>query len=310
MNRITIVPWNHRNEHQVPEQASQDAPALTEENFPGLPSSTQSVIPRPHPSGSHWAEIVSSGRRFTFYNAFPLEIRQLVAEHYMHAGNYTTGEIDVDGWRYKSPDSAMSTRFPRFLPPLCYASKQTFTEAALVVISDADWKIRSVKANEWLTEFLNTFTVPGKDSLIGDEIGFRALRRIHFSSFHRFRGVREMGRNLDFELMKRCTGLKELTLTFHVSVTHWWHAGEGEEILRSVEEIVDFYGLEDIFQCRSLRKFKIDAITRVDYWTEAEERLEDVGSWVRDGFLKRFNQVVDVELKWRTHSYRVGPYPF
>jgi hypothetical protein len=299
---ITTIPWDECPRNQVQNHAFQAPPALTEENFPSLPRPSMNMH-FPHPPAEAkraWAE--AAYPRFKFYNALPLELRRDVTRFYMHSSAYIHNELDVDGWRYRS-NGSMGTKLPPFLPPICQASKQTLSEAAIVFIEESDWKIRSMKANIWLTDFLDSFTVHEDGSETGDEVGFRAMRTMHFSSFHRFGGIQEMGRNLDLQLMKRCTGLRNLTLTFHVSITHYWDADAKQFVLKTVEQIVDFYGLQDIFLCRSLKKFRIDGITRNDYRQDAEDRLEEVAHWVRDGFLERWNQVVDVELVWRTNSY-------
>jgi hypothetical protein len=300
---ITTIPWADAPHNYETEQAPQvPPPALTEEDFPAL---SKDKVHHNHsplvPANQTWADIASFDR-FSRWDALPFDIQELVIYYQMHSSGYIGNELDIDEWR-QDCGGAMSTTMPPFLPPICFTSKQMLSDAVPVYIAGVEWKVRSMRANLWLTEFLTNLTVEANG--LTDEVGFKSLRDIHFSSFHRFAGVEALGRNLDMELMKRCSGLKTLILTFHVSVMLKTEL-EPESIVnvKDIREIVDMYGLGDIFLCRSLKKFKIDGITRTGYRKDAEDRMVDLANWVRDEFLQRWNQVVEVDVVWRTHSMR------
>jgi hypothetical protein len=184
----------------------------------------------------------------------------------------------------------MSTKYPYLLPKVCLASKRTYLEATPVFIAAVGWEVRSVMANRWLTEFLSNVT-DGQE-----EIGFKSLRDIHFSTYHWFEGVEAMGRNFDMQLAKRCPGLKKLTLTFWLKmVTKDRHRG----IVMSGQEIIDHYDLKAIFQCKRLKIVRLDCRSwthhRMDTAIRAKDRLQELGAWISDGFLQQ-GQTVEVKV--------------
>ncbi|KAF2279651.1 uncharacterized protein EI97DRAFT_482330 [Westerdykella ornata] len=216
--------------------------------------------------------------------------------------------LDAEAERRRCENTAL--RVPKCLPALCLASRRLFNEATPVFLRNTTWVIRSGPANLFLTQFLET---------IPDDKGFKAVKGLRFTSFHWFRGLEVYGRNLDLMLMRRCTGLRHVEFTFHMErlAKPAPDGSETEYRLKSIDEIVAFYGLEDIFKCEELKTLTIDAI---DYWVHEHrcdgsprQRLQDLVDWIVDGFLERHGKKVTATIEWRTYRYRVDgwtPYDY
>ncbi|KAF1992934.1 hypothetical protein P154DRAFT_528126 [Amniculicola lignicola CBS 123094] len=146
-----------------------------------------------------------------------------------------------------------------FLPPICYASRLLGELAKCVFIHDAAWVVRDINARRFLEKFL--------ESLPNDK-GLMAVRRVCFTSFHRYRGITIYGPNQDLALMARCKGLHRVLFTFHVDVlmkvtdTENGSTDDGFPCkLKSTDDILAFHELEKIFNCQDREKILFDGIT-------------------------------------------------
>lgn len=305
----TTIPWNILSDEEY---------EITDEDFPTLPKTTKCstlagfhmLKNRARPDVPNaWFQPIQRVDRFPRWNELTYEIRQQIIRYQLYISDEIPREVDIVSWLEDCGPNP-STKQPHFLPLICFASKQMFAEATAVFIEEVEWKIRSAAANNFLRNFLEGLTteVNGKK----DEVGFKSLRNIylssfeHFATFHRFPGIETIGQHMEPPLIKRFTGLKHLTLTFHASFMENRAEPMDEETgffpLKDVEKIVKFYGIEDIFKCRNLETFTVDGITSENYSSYADDRMADVANWVRVGFLRQWNQVVEVDVVWRTYT--------
>jgi hypothetical protein len=300
-------------------------PAIMIENFPPLLKKDQQgtkVPPGLWPGrwpGETWSDVARFDR-FRKLRKLAFEIRQQVISDCIDNWRYSTDRgsamdvgfsmgrvLNVDHYRknFRHDDHyPMSTEYPCFLPPICLASKQLYLEATPVFIAGFEWELQSAGANRWLTEFLSNFTVHEK------EVGFDSVRSIRFSNFDWFPGMQTLGQNMDMQLIKRCRGLKYLKLAFEIDCMvnpRYFRdvsalEDDTEHDMRDINEIVEYYGLDDIFECRSIKKLDLVGFGK-SYDGEVEEntaenRLVELAQWIREGFWQRRGQVLEVEVKW------------
>ncbi|KAF2703851.1 hypothetical protein K504DRAFT_507761 [Pleomassaria siparia CBS 279.74] len=237
-----------------------------------------------------YAKIHTHG--FKRFQRLPLELREMIYEAAMWDDGHFEVPLRVITQVYENRKPA----FPSFLPAICRVSKQCRIEATVVYVRNATFIVNRKEANEFLTAFLES--IPhGK--------GFRNMKQIMLPSFHMFPGT-SMAPMMDLDLMARCTSLHTLKVTMHVSPL-WWGRGcfdEGPPTCKTVDEIVAFFGLEKIFECRKLRDIYWDGIGHwgmEDYFQRGALRslLHQLASWVEAEFLRRNDQKVKNVVKWR-----------
>lgn len=280
------------------EFSTKDFPPFATNSFPWKPAAAKNT--------RTYADVLKNGaNNFRgLYNQLPLEIREIILEHAMRAGGHLDKKVDVEECRMQSTN----TIHPVFLPAVCWASKAMYAEATPVFIRYRTWIIRSKEANEFFTAFLEN---------IPEDKGFKAVKHMWFTSFHWFPGVPRVGRSLDIKLMARCTGLNRVKFTFHVQkMTKRASTEQGYLLeLKNIDELVEFYGLDEIFDVKDLRHLTLDGIKNnsvsMNCNGDPQQRVQELGDWIRDGFRKRNNQEVCIPpVEWRTWKYGYVRYTY
>ncbi|KAF2867325.1 hypothetical protein BDV95DRAFT_646999 [Massariosphaeria phaeospora] len=189
------------------------------------------------------------------------------------------------------------------LPPLCRTSQGVFNDAVPVYIANCTFTLTNWHGNVSLSRFLDS--VPK---------GIESVRALAFTSFQHFPGVgavrdeRTVIESADLALMKKCTGLLTVKLTMHVSKLVKRAAEEGSEYMyepRAVCELVEFYALGDILECRNLKEVHFDGISNSAFdscCVPPRDVLGDLAAWIVGEFEKR-GQEVATRIVWRDWSY-------
>ncbi|KAF1992657.1 hypothetical protein P154DRAFT_528319 [Amniculicola lignicola CBS 123094] len=299
-NKHIAIVRDGQNVHSVESgwQHRYFASALTDVNFPPLNSTL--------PTGSSPAPV-----RIAEWNDLPLEMEELLVEHVMRAEGHFDEHYEISlqvAWQ-KKPARA---DHPSFLPAICSVSKHLRDIGGRVFIRNAKFTIQDKPGNEFMFEFLRSF--PG-------DTGFRAVRELRFTSFHRYLGVHRFGSNSDLTLMSKCTGLDRVQFTFHVEPLtiildndDEIAANNGfERMLKPLDMIVAHYDLAKIFDCSGLRVVAFDGI--YSWWIDSacsgdtKQHLQQLADWIVQGFESRKKtdlkiRVPTTEINWRTGAYR------
>lgn len=116
----------------------------------------------------------------------------------------------------------------------------------------------------------------------------------------------ECGASLELKLMKQCTGLNRVLFAFDLKkITRLVSTGSqlAKEItkpvsagsqfrmkMKSIDELVEFYDLGEIFKSGHLKDVLVDGL-RDECTSNSHsiglDRINELGSWIREGFLKR-----------------------
>jgi hypothetical protein len=128
----------------------------------------------------------------------PLEVRDLVYEQILTNAKYVDRRIDVDDYRRWKPMFITS-----YLPVVFPSSAALSAEMILVALRLNILVVRTYFADQALTEFPDC-TLEKK--------GWVSVREVHVP---RLSGFEEYEPAAAFELVKKMTGLKRLTLTFN-----------------------------------------------------------------------------------------------
>ncbi|CAO2658466.1 Nn.00g061890.m01.CDS01 [Neocucurbitaria sp. VM-36] len=207
--------------------------------------------------------------------ALPRELRDQVYERILANNGYLDYELDVESYRI-SNTALIKANLPAVLP--------------LVFIRSNIFIIRTYRANQFLVHFLESTP---------DGHGFTNVQELQFTSFQHFRGGQE---SADLQLAKRCRGLRRLKLTFHVEklrkpIDPYLYTS------KDVSEVVEYYKLRDLFDCKKLVHITLDGIDA--WWSQTDlapgnsltQVLEDLANWIRDGFAEQKQHVV-VDVSW------------
>ena len=162
----------------------------------------------------------------------------------------------------------------------------------MVYIQNNAFIIRNHRANQLFVHFLES--IPGGN-------GFENIRELQFSSFHPFRDGEE---SADLQLVKQCSGLRRLKLTFYVEkfrrlLNPPLHTSK--VLLEVVKH--HHYQLSDLFDCKKLDHVSLDGISAwcswedlvpaMSYWQVTDELAE----CMRRGFAER-KMHVTVDATW------------
>jgi hypothetical protein len=218
-------------------------------------------------TGKSTARVAASDSGFPQYDRLPYELRELILYHYIDVfcRRYAHVQFTYE-WAAKHPE-----RNYQELPPICRVSEQLYHEATPIFISRHCWEIETTDTCLWMIGFLDEFTV---DNM---EIGFNSVRAFDFAYlFNTFHDYRE-NENPYMNLIGRCSGLRYLTIgsidVGHVMKSH--PEDSGKLILKDVEELINYYGLENIFKCRNLKEIHVRRDSGTTYEHELGERYHD-----------------------------------
>lgn len=224
----------------------------------------------------------------------PLELRELIYRFALLPENHPPSAHRKD---FSAADSIcdQNISLPSFLPTLCRVNEATRIQVGLWYIRCTEICILYPATTIHFARFLDTFP---------NNQGFEAVRRLDFPLFGRHcLGSDEV--NPYIELMKRCSRLTEIRLKFgfldlvqkaiYPPAVDW---DGGERAMPNLENIVDIYGLRDLFDLRSLTKITILLCPRLrpglrnkflclSYTT----RLEGLRDWLKIGCWEHGNKV-------------------
>jgi hypothetical protein len=158
---------------------------------------------------------------------------------------------------------------PSFLPNICRTLRAILKEVAPVVIRNFVFQVSNYSGNLLLHAFLGTL-----------DKGFQSVRELHFNMFYYFNNFKAMHPvpglhdrifntgNADIEIMVLCPGLHTVQLAMHVirlvqGTTRPFQMCRGVVLISDhpdsyepvpINDLVQRYGLEQIFGCEGLRK--------------------------------------------------------
>lgn len=339
---IDFPDWEHAaggNHQQAPTRQPQTRlPAFTDGDFPRLSNATSREVPVPEGfwPNETWSDVARFDRFRKFRN-LPLEIRLQIFSEYIQewlisisflltrtpvrffCGKDVCFDIDrvTDRWNYADK---VDIKYPWFLPPICFASKDLYFEATPVLISHIMLLLNHARAHTWLNNFLNKFTVED------NEIGFNSVRSLTFDLFHECHGLMKsfMARKNHMQLVQRCPGLTflklSLDITHLVTLYDLWDyptvVNNLQDAAKDIKKIVKHWRLEDLFECRCLRKLVLGVclVGSEHEWENSDpdtymqdasiwNRGNHLREWIRSEFWTRQRQAVDVKIQ-----YLMGPY--
>ncbi|KAF2648415.1 hypothetical protein K491DRAFT_684717 [Lophiostoma macrostomum CBS 122681] len=306
--KISVVSEDPRGS-RVPKPTHDLRPSVDDENFPCLPRQpvlSYALVSKPwkDKASIFWRDAaVKQGRisGFLRFLELPLEIREQVFEDAMRAGGHLDRRVDV--WEFQN--CFTSVEWTAWLPAVCWASKKTRIEAAPVYIRNVHWVIRRIEANRYFTQFLET---------IPDDKGILAAQHMCFTSFHWFPGIEKCGKNSDIELMSRTTGLTRLLMTFHMEKLTKRAPEDSDQYYmpKSVQELVDFYGLQGITRARNVEHIHFDGIIGSNFEVNCsgslKDRMRDLIEWIKEEFRRTLKKEIETELTWRSYMYGYTSY--
>ncbi|KAF2867512.1 hypothetical protein BDV95DRAFT_610901 [Massariosphaeria phaeospora] len=225
-----------------------------------------------------------------FFTMLPLEMRRECYKAIMEA------EGDLGGYSqiYVAQHVTSNIYRPSFLPTICHVSHEVLVEAAPVYLRHVNAIIISSWAgNQFFTGFLET---------LPDDTGYKAIKGLRFPFFDFFRGAEV---NADLELAAKCTGLENLHFRFNVRQltkgnpkieTPYDRDAFNEFVPMTVEEIVEFYKFEQIFDCTNLRTIAWTRMASSYVLNNTEGDLSGVVSrlaaWIEAEFWERNGQTI------------------
>lgn len=240
----------------------------------------------------------------------PIEIRQMIYVQYIHEVRHNLHRhTHYDGflnpccmWEWprqlilcdKSNNTIPPPAFAYFLPPFCFANRQLRDEVAKHMLRHTEeyvfkyYEVSPVKITKYFTQFLEAITSPGDNA-------FAYIRYINLPHIHRYNGVKEDGSNPDVTLITRCTCLNKIRMTFYAAAMNkYTDDQEGARVHRSIDEILDYFGLRPILECKSLDEFWLDGIyphPSYGFPGDPLKPLDELGWWIKTGFAEKSKDV-------------------
>jgi hypothetical protein len=309
---------------------------ISDDNFPSLSSNNTLSPPGVQPSWTYSSALRFGALSFPRFHYLPLELRQKIYHYAIVTHLITQAETllrkagpgaditairIIDVLELTSPRKKrggcncfncketrraeerkrgqIDPKSPPYLPNVCKVSELK-GEASPVYIRECEFILRSHVALQFLITFLDT---------IPERKGYAAVRALRFSSFHWFKGGVE---NLDMRFITGCPALEKLTLRFHVKVCMTMReveSGSNEEnggkkrqvVLKSVDEIVEFYQLHKIFKCGCLKEVQFEGVRdeefEKDCLGDAQGQIVALAAWMKKGF-EKMDRVIETGIEW------------
>jgi hypothetical protein len=254
-----------------------------------------------------WARVVYCWS-FKGFEPLPLEIRQMIYHYAMDKPRVRYGRYGK--FKYSRTFAHYSWKSflqHTFIPAMCSVSKTYFIEAAPVLIRQTTFEIYTLKCVNSLIEWLAGFP---------EDTGFKAVRTLYlarfdvgmtfiYQSFYRH----ERHAHAGLALAERCTGLKNLALTFCKGLHRENDHNDNQwEIRRlTLQEIVELYELERVLELRSLRylvlEYKFEGLRVLVSPLELVQAFCDLCDWFTKGFESRNRRVV-CKVLFNEHYFR------
>lgn len=199
--------------------------------------------------------------------------------------------------------------FPRFLPPICYASKTIYNESRDVIFRTHMF-VRNISTLAFISFLDNFFDENGHWS----ELGYQKIESLELESVHM---IPSMHTNRSFHdqraLLLRCSNLRILEVGLYRKVLLETHKAKYRKDLRVM---VEFLFFPDVLQLEALVDFTIHVRDRkMDIpptWEwDWKSQLGETEEWVQHQFRAQ-NRIVKVTVKPHLHSHSGEPwnYPY
>jgi hypothetical protein len=199
--------------------------------------------------------------------------------------------------------------FPRFLPPICYASKTIYKESRDVMFR-THVVVRNVSTFAFISFLDNFFDDKGNWS----ELGYQKIESLELDSVHT---IPSMYTNRSFHdqraLLLRCSNLRILEVGLYRKVLLETHKAKYRKDLRVM---VEFLFFPDVLYLEALVDFTIHVRDRkMDIpptWEwDWKSQLGETEEWVNRQF-KEQNRTIKVTVKPHLHNHSGEPwnYPY
>ncbi|KAF1915768.1 hypothetical protein BDU57DRAFT_450389 [Ampelomyces quisqualis] len=237
---------------------------------------------------------------FSRFMDFPVELREMIWDRAMrgtvHPANmlgnkfaeYLVTPVEIREFL----KTTNNTERPNFLPPLCRISKSTKNETIGVYLRGSKFMVASFLDNRLLDGFLQTAPK-----------AYEAIRSIHFAFFDCYPGPEMFEKNSDLELAVRCTGLRSVKLTFHMSrlcdLVKRDPYDDGEYYPRSVEDMWTYYKLARLMDCENLENVDIQRKGRSRRAVECGVTVsQDLGVRIKAEYDEKHHGDLNVTYSW------------
>jgi hypothetical protein len=176
---------------------------------------------------------------------------------------------------------------PRFLPVLCFTSKETVEETVVNFIIASKILVCSDNGNLFLRAFLEA-----------ENGRFEQVRQLDFEFFSRYEG--NTTENADLELAVQCTGLRIIKLGFHKEELTYYRLVEDSDMLlqcstepNKATDLFSKYKLERLLDCGMLETIIIE---HSGYFSPTAEAVAaELGAMLRGKFAAKVSkQVIEV----------------
>ncbi|KAH7091597.1 hypothetical protein FB567DRAFT_546310 [Paraphoma chrysanthemicola] len=233
-------------------------------------------------------------REFHKFTLLPVEIREIIYEHAMRQGSTFTLPIVPTSSARPEKHSVLT----QCVPALCYTSRNERAIGISVFVRNASFQLYREGDAGVLACWLELMS-SGHD--------FRSIRKMEIchSPQTRLKGLRN-----DIDLLKRCPGLREITIMLPLeelySVKQAVVDGRmGIVVMRALtgSGVLAKFELGALLDCESLRKinFRLSGNSRFVLWwyTRALHRYNDLQlllAWMAKGFEIRYGRPVEMSM--------------
>jgi hypothetical protein len=190
--------------------------------------------------------------RFKKFTSLPVEIREMIYEHAMRQGGHFAKPTYVD--RSTGHASHISSRRSNCLPNVCFTSKVENLVATSVFIRNATFHLSQWADAAIMASWLKKRQKNGR--------AVRSVRRIELSYIP---SSWPIGFSPHFELLRRCPGLRELTITIPLRTLDFIQCNDAHvpisRRLLTCMELLKKFELGGILECAQLHcvTFKISS---------------------------------------------------
>ncbi|KAI4640095.1 hypothetical protein J4E93_008895 [Alternaria ventricosa] len=239
----------------------------------------------------------------------PLELREIIYRHAILPEDLTSQSQPlnfgpVDTRRGGDP------LYLQWLEQLCRVNQAARVDVSLYILRTTEFYLIYPEQVVRFTIFLG--------SLGANDQGFAAIRKLDFQLFGRYQPITGT-KNTYIELMKRCTGLREVALKFEVGYMTLDSCNWAEDVvipptmlgtfdlwtfdqtrIKELEDVIAIYRMDDLLEIESLQTLTIEAWPRIrvsdrhgmqNVLVDCAPLIERLVVWLREGFATRGRKV-------------------